>query len=115
MSILLGWGGRFRGLFTATKGPWGPSGSDSGGDEPPSDESPSGPWGEPGPRKRRSGLGTPGNVTSFDEFLRRGRARFGGGGGGIPGRPDRSLIVWAVLGVVALAMVFSSFHVISPG
>ena len=115
MNILLGWGGRVRGLFTDTKGPWGPSGGD-GGDEPPSDEGQGGgPWGEPGPRRRRSSLGQQGNVTSFDEFLRRGRARFGGGGGGLPGRPDRSLIVWAVLGFFALALIFSSFHVISPG
>ena len=115
MNILLGWGGRVRGLFTDTKGPWGPSGGDSG-DEPPSDEGQSsGPWGEPGPRRRRASLSPQGNVTSFDEFLRRGRARFGGGGGGLPGRPDRSLIAWAVLGFVALALIFSSFHVISPG
>ena len=115
MNILLGWGGRVRGLFTDTKGPWGPSGGD-GGEDPPSDEGQSsGPWGEPGPRRRRSGLGQQGNVTSFDEFLRRGRARFGGSGGGLPGRPDGSLIMWAVLGFVALALIFSSFHVISPG
>ena len=115
MNILLGWGGRVRGLFTDTKGPWGPSGG-GGGDEPPSDEGQGGgPWGEPGPRRRRSSLGSQGNVTSFDEFLRKGRARFGGGGGGLPGRPDRSLIVWAVLGFFALALIFSSFHVISPG
>ena len=43
---------------------------------------------------------TPGaGVSSLDELLRRGRARFGGGGGGLPGRPDRSLIVWAVVAV----------------
>ena len=115
MSILLGWGDRVRGLFTDTKGPWGPSGDNSGEDPSPDDGQSSGPWGEPGSRRRRSSLGQTGNVTSFDEFLRRGRARFGGGGGGFPGRPDRSLIMWAVLGVVALALIFSSFHVISPG
>ena len=117
MSILLGWGGRVRGLFTDTKGPWGPS-SGGGGDDsgdPPSDGGQGGPWGEPGPRKRRPGITSRGNVTSLDELLQKSRARFGGGGGGLPGRPDRSLILWGVLGLVALALIFSSFHVISPG
>ena len=116
MSILLGWGGRMRGLFTDTKGPWGPSGGGDGNGEPPPDDGHSGgPWGEPGPRRRRSGISSQGNVTSLDELLRRSRARFGGSGGGLPGRPDRSLILWAVLGLVALALIVSSFHVISPG
>ncbi len=116
MSILLGWGGRVRGLFTDTKGPWGPSGGGDGDSgEPPSDGGQGGPWGEPGPRKRRSGLSTSGNVTSLEELLRKSRARFGGGGGGFPGRPDRSLILWGVLGVMALVLIFTSFHVISPG
>ena len=47
--------------------------------------------------------------------LRRGRARFGGGGGGLPGRPDRSLIVWAIIGFIAIWLVFTSTHSISPG
>ena len=118
MSILLGWGGRVRGLFTDTKGPWGSSGGGSDGNgEPPSDDGHgSGPWGEPGPRKRRSPISSSGNVTSLDELLRRSRARFGGGGGGgLPGRPDRSIIIWAVLAVVAVALIISSFHVIAPG
>ena len=105
----MGWGSRIRGLFADTKGPWGPSGGDDSGDPPSSD----GPWGEPGAR-RRSGGGSS-NVTSLDEFLRRGRARFGGGGGGLPGRPNGSLILWAVLGFIAIALIVTSFHVISPG
>ena len=55
------------------------------------------------------------NVSSLDELFRRSRARFGGGGGGFPGRPDRSLIVWAVLGFILVWLVFTSFHSISPG
>ena len=55
MSNFLGWGGRIRGLFADTKGPWGGStgsGADDGGSEPPADEGKgSGPWGEP-PRRR---------------------------------------------------------------
>jgi modulator of FtsH protease HflK len=111
MSNILGWGGRLRGLFTDTKGPWGQG---SGGDEPPSgDDKGSGPWGEP-PKRRRPSM-TPGaTVSSLDEWLRRGRARFGGGGG-LPGRPDRSLIMWVVLAAVLLWLIVTSMHSIAPG
>lgn len=107
----MGWGGRIHGLFTDTKGPWGPSGS--GGDEPPSDEGHGGgPWGEPsggrGPLGGRS-------ITPLDQLLRRGRMRFGGGGGGLPGRPDGSLILWAVAGFILIWLVFTSTHSIAPG
>jgi membrane protease subunit HflK len=121
MSIISGWGGRMRGLFADTKGPWGP-GSGSGS-EPPQDESGSGgqgdgqsngPWGE-APRRRRGSIGTGSNVTSLDELLRRGRARFGGGGGGLPSRPDRSMILWAIVGFILVWLIFTSTHSISPG
>jgi membrane protease subunit HflK len=117
MSMFLGWGDRIRGLFTDTKGPWGPSGGGNGGnggDRPPSDDQGSGPWGEPS-RRRRSGIPPSTNVSSLDDLLRRSRARFGGGGGGLPGRPDRSLIVWGVIGLIAVWLIFTSFHSISPG
>ena len=39
----------------------------------------------------------------------------GGGGGGFPGRPDRSLIIWAILGFIAIWLIFTSMHSISPG
>jgi membrane protease subunit HflK len=113
MSILLGWGGRIRGLFADTKGPWGSSSGDGDGDEPPADDGHGGPWGEPGPRRRRSSAGR--NVTSFEELFRRSRARFGGGGGDLPGRPAGSLILWGMLAIVAAWLVFTSFHLISPG
>ena len=115
MNILLGWGGRLRGLFTDTKGPWGPTGGDA--DDSPSNDGPGsgGPWGEPGPRRRRSPIATPGNVTSLEDLLRKGRARFGGGGhGGLPGQSNR-LIFWIGIGLVALWLLVTSFHVISPG
>jgi membrane protease subunit HflK len=112
MSNILGWGGPLRGLFTDTKGPWGQG---TGGDEPPADDDKgSGPWGEP-PKRRRPSI-TPGaSVSSLDELLRRGRARFGGGGGGLPGRPDRSVIAWAIAAIVLVWLVFTSMHSISPG
>ena len=116
MSILSGLGARARGLFNDTKGPWGPS----GGDEPPSDEGGSGgsggPWGDPPKRGRRFNPAPSGNVASFEDFLRRSRARFGGngGGGGFPGRPDRSIVLWALLALILLWLVLTTFHSIAP-
>ena len=117
MSTFTGWGGRIRGFFTDTKGPWGPSsgGGESGG-EPPSDDGSgqgNGPWGEP-PRRGRRTISGGSSISQLDDLLRRGRARFGGGGG-LPGRPDRSLIVWAIIGFIAIWLVFTSTHSISPG
>ena len=113
MNIFLGLGARARGLFNDNKGPWGPSGG--GGDEPPSDGG-GGPWGEPPKRGRRPVNVPTGNVASFEEFLRRSKARFGdGGGSGLPGRPVGSLIKWALLGILVLWLVFTSTHIIAPG
>jgi membrane protease subunit HflK len=107
MNILSGWGARARGLFVDNKGPWGPSGG--GGDEPPPGDG-GGPWGEP-PRKRgRNSSSEPG--PTLDDFLRRSRARFSGGG--FPGRPDASIFVWAVIALVLLWLVFTSVHSIAP-
>ena len=105
MSILSGLGARARGLFIDTKGPWGPnpeSGGSGGGDEPPSDGGGGGPWGEPPKRGRRAAQPQSANVASFEDFLRRSKARFGDGGSGFPGRPNRSIVLWAVLGIVIL-------------
>lgn len=122
MIKISGWGGRVRGLFADNKGPWGSSGTGSGsnngsdGDPPAGGDS--GPWGQPGKSRGRAS-GESANVASLEEFLRRGRARFGGGGGGgsggLGGKPDRSLILWGVLGFIALWLLFTTFHSISPG
>lgn len=118
MDILTGWGSRVRGLFADTKGPWGASGNDGGADPPaPSGDEgkPGNPWGETPKAGRRSSLRGP-NVASLDDLLRRGRARFGGDGGGhIPGRPAGSLIVWGVIALILLWLLLTSFHAISPG
>jgi membrane protease subunit HflK len=108
MSNIPGWGGRLRGLFADTKGPWG----DGGGEPSAEDDKGSGPWGEP-TRRRRTTIAPGTSVSSIDEWLRRGRARFGGGG--LPGRPDRSVIIWVVVAIVAVWLVFTSMHSISPG
>jgi modulator of FtsH protease HflK len=114
MNTISGWGSRVRGLFADTKGPWGSGGSDGGGEPPPGDGASQGPWGEPSKRGRRPTI-TGANVSALDELLRRSRARFSGGGGGLPGRPSRSLISWLVVGFVAIWLIFSSIHSISPG
>jgi len=108
MNILSGWGARARGLFADNKGPWGSSGSD---DEPSSSDggNSGGPWGDPGRKRKRSSEPNP----TLDEFFRRSRERFSGGG--FPGRPDASIFVWAVIVVVLLFLVFTSMHSISPG
>ena len=111
MSIISGWGSRVRGLFADTKGPWGPSGTD-GGEEPPPGDGVPGPWGDEPRRRRRSSLGSAGSSSGLEDFLRRSRARFGGGEGG---GPDRSIIGWAALALVVVWLVFTSFHSISPG
>ena len=111
MNILSGLGPRARALFSDNKGPWGPA---SESEPEGGDNQPSGPWGET-PKRKRTGGGSPRQVSSLDDFLRRGRARFGGGGGGLPSAPSRSLITWAILGVIGLWLAFTSFHLIAPG
>jgi membrane protease subunit HflK len=107
MNILLGWGARARGLFADTKGPWGSSGGGDGDPPPPEG---GGPWGEPPKRKRPS---TSGSSPALDEFLRRSRERFSGGG--LPGRPSGSIVTWAIIAVVCAWLAFTSMHSISPG
>ena len=113
MTIISGLGPRARALFSDIKGPWGPSGGDEpeGGDQPKSNS----PWGEPPKRKKSGGPGAPRNVTSIDDFLRKGRERFGGDGGGFQGGSAGKWIKWGVLAVVLLWLLTTSFHVISPG
>ena len=109
MNIFLGWGARARGLFADNKGPWGSSGGD---EEPPPSEG-GGPWGEP-PRRRKRSSGGPGDPTpSLEEFFRRGRARFSGGG--LPGDFNPSIILWAFISLVLAWLVFTSVHSIAPG
>ncbi len=110
MTSISGWAGRVRGLFNDTKGPWGSGGS---GDDDSGAEPPRGPWGEGPKRGKRASLDAGSSVSSLDEFLRKSRARFSGGG--LPGRPNASIIVWAVLALAVLWLVFTSFHSISPG
>jgi membrane protease subunit HflK len=63
--------------------------------------------------RRRSSISQGGETVSREDFLRRSRARFGGGEGG-PGR-SASLLLWGVIGFIVLWLLFTSFHSISPG
>jgi len=108
MISIPGLGSRLRGLFADSKGPWGPK--DSGGDPP---EQQGGPWGQGSePRKGRFQPAS-GNISSLDELLRKGRARWSPGGG-LPGRPDGRMFVWGIVGLLALWLLFTSFHSIAP-
>jgi membrane protease subunit HflK len=109
MSNFMGWAARARGLFNDNKGPWGTA----GGEDDPAPRG--GPWHQPTGRTRRGPAAAGANVTSLDDFLRRSRARFGNGGGsGLPGQPNRSMLLWGALGLVALWLLFTTFHRIAP-
>lgn len=103
MNIDPGWGS-----FADSKGPWGTGGSGSDGDEPSG-----GPWKDGPKRGKTSSTPQPGNLSSFDEFLRRSRARWSPGGQ-FPGRPDGSFVLWSIVAVLCLWMLFTSTHSIAP-
>jgi modulator of FtsH protease HflK len=111
MNILSGWGARTRGLFADNKGPWGSSGG--GDDDPPSSDGGGGPWGEPPKRRKRTPIGSAEPSPAFEDFLRRSRARFSGGG--FPGGFDKSIIVWVAIVLLLLWLLLTSMHSISPG
>ncbi len=91
------------------KSPWGgkPGGGNDAGDGNGAGGGPRNPWAFP-PEGRR---GRPGPST-LDEFLKRAR---GGGGGGFPGGANGGKL-WGigVAAIVAVWLVFTSFHSISP-
>jgi membrane protease subunit HflK len=94
-------------------GPWGSgSGGDGSGDNGPL--GPRNPWSEP-PRKR-PGRGTRPSFgpAAIDELFRRGKARFGGGGGFTPG-DHRQLWLIGIGVFILLWIVGTSFHRIDPG
>ena len=114
---MIGWAGRLRGLFSDNDGPWGPASGEGGKPprrrpEPVPDEP--GPWGSQ-PDQAPGGSG----ISSLEELLRRGRARFGGGGGdwgdGFREGSNRSWLMWGLIAFVLIWLVFTSFHAISPG
>jgi membrane protease subunit HflK len=107
MIMFPGRGSRRRGLFADNKGPWGPSGEESG--EEPSQ----GPWGG-GPKRRKTSQPQSAGLSSFEDFLRRSRARWSPGGP-LPGGSGTGWALWGILGVLCLWVVFTSFHSVAPG
>lgn len=97
-------------------GPWGPGGGEGGsGNDGGGGGGPRNPW---GPRRRKpeprgnggnGSRGGGGDVTSLDEFLRRSRARFGGG---LPG--GRPYVLYGIVIAVLLWLAFTSVHRIGP-
>ena len=111
MSILSGLGSLPSRLFSDSKGPWGPK-SDNGAGDPPPEPAP-GPWGGERPTSRPEGnFGSPG----LDAFIERNRRRFGGGFGddGTPRGPNGIKIAWIALGAVALFLLSTTIHQITP-
>jgi membrane protease subunit HflK len=88
--------------------PWGGDGNSGGGDGGPRNPWAVPPGGRKGPQK----------PTALDEFLKKARGGGGGGGGGFPGglpNPAPRALWLAGLGVLlALWLVFTSFHNIAP-
>ena len=112
MRTIFGWGRRLGAVLSDNRGgPWGPgegggsggggSGGDGGGDGPRN------PWGRP-PRGRKPGRS--GDVTSLDDFLKKSRARFGGG---LP-RDGRPYWLYGLIGFIALWLLFTTVHRIGP-
>jgi membrane protease subunit HflK len=92
-------------------GPWGPSGGGDGegGSGGEGGGGPKSPWSQP-PRKRRT-PGMPGNVTSFDDFLRKGRERFGGR---FPQQDGKPYWLYGLGVFVLIWLIFTSFHMVGP-
>ena len=86
-------------------GPWGPGGGDEGG---PDGDGPRSPW---GPRRRKPAPGGgPSGPGPFDEFLKKSRARFGGG---FP-RDGRPYWLYGLIAFLLLWVLFTSVWRIGP-
>ena len=99
-------------LFADNNGPWGNGGSSGGGN----DGGPRNPWSVPPGGANRAGGSKP---TALDEFLKRARGGGGGGSGGsgpnLPiGANPRALWLIGIALLVAVWVLFTSFHQIGP-
>ncbi|RZV49960.1 MAG: hypothetical protein EX258_06275, partial [Sphingomonadaceae bacterium] len=97
------------GLFNQSKGPWGSPGRGPKGEkgDDDGDKGPKGPWkpGVVGGNQNQAG-----NVSSLDDWLRKNRTRFGGGGGGLSGLPNPGFIFWAVIVLILIFLLSSMVH-----
>ncbi|MEA3038192.1 MAG: modulator of FtsH protease HflK [Sphingomonadales bacterium] len=109
MRAIWGWGARLAGSWSENKGgPWGPSGGGSGGGDGDG-EGPRSPWGQP-PRRRRT-PGGPSNISSIEDFLKKGRERFGGR---FPNQDRRPYWAYGLAIFLLLWLLFTSFHRVGP-
>ncbi|MEA3063134.1 MAG: modulator of FtsH protease HflK [Sphingomonadales bacterium] len=109
MRAIWGWGARLAGSWSENKGgPWGPSGGGSGGGDGEG-EGPRSPWGQP-PRRRRT-PGSPSNISSIEDFLKKGRERFGGR---FPQQDRRPYWAYGLAIFLLLWLIFTSFHRVGP-
>jgi membrane protease subunit HflK len=112
MRLFTGWGARLSAAYNENKGgPWGPSGGGDGGGSGGGGSGgggPRNPWGGP-PRKRRPAV--PGNLGSFEDLVKRGRERFGGG---LPAGDGRPYWLYGLGVFVLLWLVFTCFHIVAP-
>jgi len=104
--------------------PWGPKGDDGGkgggGEGGGKKPGPRNPWVSPDPVDINRGR-KPRGPSALDELLRKGRGSFGGGGEGPGGGGGRlnfgdsaKLWKWGAIALVAIWVVFSSFHIVPP-
>jgi membrane protease subunit HflK len=104
-------------LSAENNGPWGNGGGgDAGGDRGSDRGGPRNPWSVPPGGGNRAGGNKP---TALDEFLKRARGSGSGGGGGtgpnLPiGANPRALWLIGVALLVAVWVLFTSFHQIGP-
>ncbi|MBA3940742.1 MAG: protease modulator HflK [Sphingopyxis sp.] len=108
----------FHQISLMANSPWGsgPKGGDGDGDG--KKPGPRNPWVTPDPVDIQRGR-KPRGPSALDELLRKGRGGFGGGGsggggGGFNFADSAKVWKWAILGVVAIWVLFSSFHVVPP-
>jgi membrane protease subunit HflK len=103
MIKMSGWGARLGAMLNENRGgPWGTGGGGGSGGGGPRN-----PWGGP-PRRPRPGGG---NITSLDEFLKKSKARFGGG---FPSQDGRPYWLYGLGVAVLLWLLFTSMHSIAP-
>jgi len=106
-------------------GPWGGGGSGGsgggkgGGGNGDDGLGPRSPWSEP-PRKRPTGGGKSNfGPSALDELLRKGRQRFGGGGGhgprnGWPNVEGKPIWLWGIGALLVLWVALTSVHRVDP-
>lgn len=110
---------RFFGSITQmANSPWG-SGPGKGDDDGKGDKRPGprNPWVTPDPADQRRAQ-KPRGPSALDELLRKGRGGFGGGGSGGGSQfnfgDSAKLWKWAIIAVVVVWILFSSFHIVPP-